>query len=275
MKFLILGIAIVLTACGGGNISQPTVGSAAEPVILAQPAAAPVPTVAALAPQLESAKSSVNVVNQKNWVKNYAVGDLNMDGMDDVIIGGWTGTGISYLSILIQNTDGTLSDRTTELLGDNRYPGSMHIFIADFDHDGYPDIWLPGGDDWQTSSISLMLWGSASGKFTRQSVDSGIASHGGCVADLNGDGNLDVLVQGTYNQQINTSGYYVNGGNRTFSTLVAHQFVTGASACDVVRDLNTGHMAVFQAGNNQLARDNISIVDANLNLIKNHLQTIK
>jgi hypothetical protein len=50
--------------------------------------------------------------------------------------------------------------------------------------------------------------------------------------------------------------------------LVAHQFVNGASACDVIRDSNTGHFAVFQSGSNQLGRDSISIVDANLNLIK-------
>jgi len=270
MKFLTLSLIILLTACGGGGsdntVSAPenSVSKIASPL----PSVQPVTPVATVPTTLVSVKQSVNVVNQHNWVKNYAIGDLNGDGLDDVIIGGWTGKGISYLSILIQNPDGTLSDRTAELLGDNQYPGSMHVFIADFDHDGYPDIWLPGGDDLITSTPSLMLWGKSDRKFTRQVVDLGIASHGGCVADLNGDGNLDVLIQGTYNWNTNTSGYYVNTGNRTFSTLVAHQFVNGASACDVIRDSNTGHFAVFQSGSNQLGRDSISIVDANLNLIK-------
>ena len=263
MKFLILGLIIWLTACGGSG-TDPSVST----IVSVSPAAQTAIPVTPVTTISSSSRQSVIVVNQKNWVKNYAVKDLDGDGLDDVVIGGWTGKGTSYLSILIQNLNGTLTDRTTELLGDNQYPGSMHIFIADFDHDGYADIWLPGGDDFMTSSQSIILWGSATGKFTRQTVDSGIASHGGCVADLDGDGNLDVLIQGTYNQNNNTSGYYTNNGNRSFSTLVAHQFVNGASACDVIRDSNTGHFAVFQSGSNQFGRDSISIVDSNLNLIK-------
>lgn len=260
MKFIVWILATALTACGGGTApAGGTIGSTAPTAQTAIPAAATT---------LSSTRQSVNVFNQKNWVKNYAVGDLNGDGLDDVVISGFTGNGTSYLSILIQNPDSTLADRTAELLSDNTYSGSMRVFISDFDHDGYPDIWLPGGDDLIASTPSLMLWGSANGKFTRQIVDSGIASHGGCVADLNGDGNSDVLIQGTYDRNTNTSGYYINNGNRSFSTLVAHQFVNGASACAVIRDANTGHFAVFQSGSNQLERDNISIVDANLNLIK-------
>jgi len=207
---------------------------------------------------------------QFNRVFNYAVGDLNGDGLDDVVIGGWTGTGTSYISVLIQNQEGTLTDRTTELIGSNQYPGSMHIFINDFDGDGFADIWFPGGDDLLPSAASVMLWGSASGKFTRQKVDNGIASHGGCVADLNADGNLDMLVTGAYDQQINNYGYYLNNGNRTFSNLVPSLDINGASSCAVIRDPTTGHLAVVQGGNNQMAgyESSISIVDASLNLIK-------
>jgi hypothetical protein len=269
MKFLILGLAAILTACGGGS-TDPSVSTivSVSPAVQTAVPVTPVTPVTPVVTISSSSKQSVIVVNQKNWVKNYAVKDLNGDGLDDVVISGWTGKGTSYLSILIQNPDGTLTDRTAELLGDNTYSGSMRVFISDFDRDGYPDIWLPGGDDWIASTPSLMLWGSANGKFTRQIVDSGIASHGGCVADLNGDGNLDVLIQGTYNWNTNTSGYYINNGNRSFSKLVAHQFVNGASACDIIRDSNTGHFAVFQSGSNQFGRDSISIVDSNLNLIK-------
>jgi hypothetical protein len=77
-----------------------------------------------------------------------------------------------------------------------------------------------------------------------------------------------MLVRGTYVWGANTDGYYLNHGNRTF-TFVANQYVNGGSACAVMRDSSTGHLAVMQGGTNQgSTSDAISIVDANLNLIK-------
>jgi hypothetical protein len=265
MKFLALSLTILLTACGGGGTGNSPIPTS---VPIPTPAPSPAPAVST------TPKVAFQVIAQNtqdhNKVSNYAVGDLNGDGLDDVVVGGWTGKGVSYLSILLQNADGTLTDRTNELAGSNQYPGSGHVFIGDFDHDGYADIWLPGGDDLIASIPSMMLWGSATGKFTRQTIDSGVSSAGACLADLNNDGRLDLLIKGTYNHDTNTYGYYLNNGDRTFSTLVPNQWVNGASACAVVRDSDTGHFAVFQGNTNQLAgyASSISIVDANQNLIK-------
>jgi hypothetical protein len=196
------------------------------------------------------------------------VGDLNNDGLDDVVIGGWSGTGTSYFAIMIQNTDGTLTDRTMALAGTNTYPGSGHVFIWDFDGDGHADIWFPGADDWVAGSNSVMLWGSAGGTFGRQVFTEPMASAGACLFDVNNDGHMDMLVRGTYVRGANTYGYYLNHGNRTF-TFVADSNINGASACAVARDPATGHIAAVQGGNNQGATaDAISILDANLNLIK-------
>ncbi len=246
-----LAISLVLTACGGGSDNSAS-SSNQNPIT---------PTVA-----------FIRVLNQstdRNTVETYAVGDLNRDGLDDVVVGGWTG-GTNYLAIMIQNPNGTLTDRTVALAGTNQYPGSNHVFIGDFDHDGHADIWFPGDDDLVASTSSLILWGSTSGVFVRQTVDSGVHSQGACVTDLNQDGHVDVLIMGTYNQNINTYGYYLNNGNRTFSPLVASLHVNGGSACAVIRDAATGHLAIFQGGNSQMPgfQDSISIVDSNLNLIK-------
>ena len=247
--WIYLTASVLLSACGGGSDS----GSPSSDQIT--------PTVA-----------FTRVLNQsdlKNTVENYAVGDLNGDGLDDVVIGGWTG-GTNYLAIMIQNPNGTLTDRTVALAGTNQYPGSNHIFIGDFDHDGHADIWLPGDDDLVASTSSLILWGGASGVFTRQTVDAGIHSQGACVTDLNQDGHVDVLIMGTYDPNVNTYGYYINNGNRTFSPLVANQHINGGNSCAVIRDAATGHFAVFQGGNSQMPgfRDSISIVDSQLNLIR-------
>jgi FG-GAP-like repeat len=249
LKIWCLFLCLVLVACGGGGgggAGNPASSAAVGTRVIAQTSA-----------------------TQNNKVKNYAVGDLNNDGLDDVVIGGWSGTGISYFAIMIQNADGTLTDRTTELAGGTSYSGSMHIFINDFDHDGRADIWLPGADDILPSTKSTMLWGSAGSTFGRQVFNDSMSSVGACLFDVNNDGNIDMLVRGTYQQGVNTYGYYLNHGNRTF-TFVADQYVNGASACAVIRDPNNGHLAAIQAGNNQVNgfKDNISIVDAGLNLIK-------
>jgi hypothetical protein len=247
-----LAISLALIACGGGS------GNSAPSTDQAQ-----------TTPSTITATRVLDQSADKNTVETYAVGDLNGDGLDDVVIGGWTG-GTNYLAIMIQNPNGTLTDRTVALAGTNQYPGSNHIFIGDFDHDGYADIWLPGDDDRVTSTSSMMLWGSASGVFVRQTVDAGIHSQGACVTDLNQDGHVDVLIMGTHNPNINTYGYYLNNGNRTFSPLVASLHVNGGSACAVIRDAATGHFAIFQGGNSQMPgfQDSISIVDSQLNLIK-------
>jgi len=246
-----LAISLVLTACGGGSDNS---ASSSDQV------------------QITPGVAFTRVLNQstnRNTVETYAVGDLNSDGLDDVVVGGWTG-GTNYLAIMIQNPNGTLTDRTVALAGTNQYPGSNHVFIGDFDHDGHADIWFPGDDDLVASTSSLILWGSTSGVFIRQTVDAGVHSQGACVTDLNQDGHVDVLIMGTYNQNINTYGYYLNNGNRTFSPLVASLHVNGGSACAVIRDAATGHLAIFQGGNSQMPgfQESISIVVSNLNLIK-------
>jgi hypothetical protein len=246
-----LAISLVLTACGGGsNNSAPSSDQA----------------------QILPAVAFTRVLNQsadRNIVETYAVGDLNRDGLDDVVIGGWTGAGSSYLSILIQNTNGSLTDRTVQLAGTNQYSGSQRMFILDVDNDGFVDIWLPGFNDCTgCSAQSVMLWGSVTGNFTQQTFPLALDSHGSCVADLNGDGRKDFLVRGVWDGTTNNHGYYLNNGNRTF-TFVANSQLNGAATCAVAKDSVSGHIAVVQGNNNQVAgfQHSIHIVDANLNLI--------
>ena len=244
--WICLAVSVLLTACGGGGASNSNTASFSS--------------------------NATRVLNQsvlKNTVENYAVGDLNSDGLDDVVIGGWTGAGTSYLAILIQNTNGSLTDRTVQLVGTNQYSGSQRIFILDVDSDGFVDIWLPGFNDCTgCSAQSVMLWGSVTGNFTQQTFPLALDSHGSCVADLNGDGRQDFLVRGVWDGTTNNYGYYLNNGNRTF-TFVANPRINGAATCTVVKDPVSGHMAIVQGNNNQVAGfdHSINIFDVNLNVI--------
>ena len=113
-----------------------------------------------------------------------------------------------------------------------------------------------------------MLWGSVTGNFTQQTFPLALDSHGSCVADLNGDGRQDFLVRGVWDGTTNNYGYYLNNGNRAF-TFVTNSQLNGAATCAVAKDLVSGHIAVVQGNNNQVAgfSHSINIFDVNLNLI--------
>ncbi|TRZ65948.1 MAG: VCBS repeat-containing protein [Comamonadaceae bacterium] len=242
-------VVAFFTACGGGGSSN-----------------------SITTPSPSSATRLLNESAFQNKVENYAVGDLNGDGLDDVVIGGWTGVAPgsdSYLAVLIQNANGSMTDRTDQLVGTHIYPGSNRIFILDVDNDGFVDIWLPGFNDCTgCSAQSVMLWGNANGIFTRQTFATAIDSHGAGVVDLNGDGRKDLLIRGVWDGTTNNYGYYLNNGNRTF-TFVTNSQLNGAATCAVVKDLVSGHIAVVQGNNNQVAgfSHSINIFNDNLNLI--------
>ena len=120
-----------------------------------------------------------------------ALGDLDSDGHLDVVA-----TSTSF-------GPGGSSDALTVLLGDgrggfrrNQVPGRASdpwfVTIGDVNGDRKPDLVTT---HWERSELTILL-GDGSGSFTEVSgspFDLGQAAWGACIADINGDGKVDVV----------------------------------------------------------------------------------
>jgi hypothetical protein len=207
-------LTLVLAACGGGGGS----GTTTTPP--------PVPTTLALTKVLD-----LNTNN--NTVYNQASGDLNGDGLEDVVVSGWSFNSTNaHLWVFIQNADGTLTDQTANYIPANSFSGSQHVFIADMDSDGHNDIIVPGFRDGSATynADTIIFWNQPGTTFAPQVLGS-TQAHGACVDDINNDGKLDLIASG--------GGVFLNAGARTFNLNTALlQGNTYFSACTVSHQSN-------------------------------------
>jgi len=228
-------LTLVLTACGGGGGGGSTTTVASGASI-----------------------QQVLVQTHVNRVYNSAVGDVNGDGLEDVVVSGWTyDSSTAYIWLFTQNADGTLTDSTASLPSTSIH-GSQHVFIRDFDGDGRNDIFLPGFLDGTTMSKtpSIMFWNGVGG-FTQQTFAEPVAAHGACVDDVNNDGRLDLIV--------GDGGIYYNQGNRTFTLDTAVLQNNWFSACAVTHQAN-GDVNIILGNNYAVAgyRNNINVYSSSM-----------
>ena len=128
--------------------------------------------------------------------------------------------------------------------------------IFDYDHDGWPDIYLPNGSTIEgfpntQAPIGHLYHNNQDGTFSDVTVRSGLArsgwGQGGCVGDYDNDGYLDLLI--TYWGQ---NSLYHNNGDGTFTDVstkaglktAKDEWSTGCSFVDYDRD---GKVDIFLA----------------------------
>jgi hypothetical protein len=164
--------------------------------------------------------------------------DVNRDGKLDVVVancGGATSCAAAKVGVLLGNGNGTfqaVKTYGTGGWGSFAYP----VAVADVNNDGNPDI-LVGNECVQQNGVCVdeatigILLGNGDGTF-QTSVTYGVGQYlaSFAVADLNGDGKLDVAVAGDGTKVLQ------GNGDGTFQSA---QNYAGGGCCQVlVADLN-------------------------------------
>ncbi|HEX4667548.1 MAG TPA: FG-GAP-like repeat-containing protein [Chthoniobacterales bacterium] len=119
--------------------------------------------------------------------KGVAIGDLNNDGVPDLVAANQNDDSVS---VLLGTGGGLFQDQVTYKVGVGEIGGPMSVVIADFNNDGAEDLATVN----QFGSFSILL-GVGDGSFpTFMKLASGFDPQDIAAGDLDGDGNPDLVV---------------------------------------------------------------------------------
>jgi hypothetical protein len=145
------------------------------------------------------------------WI---SVGHLNQDAFPELVFSNYYNNGYNINSYVYWGSaNGYGVGNRTDLPTSGTYSNT----IADVDGDGDHDIvyWSHYNGSSHVNSSTYIYWNDGAGfsPFNRTALD-GMGGHRGLVADLNADGNNDVVVPGYYNNSWGNMAYtYVYWGN--------------------------------------------------------------
>jgi hypothetical protein len=150
-----------------------------------------------------------------------AFGDYDNDGDPDLYVGNINDTDQPVTRLLYRNNGDLTFTNVTKELGLASRGNNISCFWADFDNDADLDLYLanssgPGHPEVQWMADSLFR-NNGDGTFTDVSKESGVAiptnSRGSTVGDIDNDGDLDILVNNSWDD----TNVFLNDGRGRFT----------------------------------------------------------
>jgi len=173
-----------------------------------------------------------------------AVADVNGDGKPDLLVANCGPIGINacqtgngLVGVLLGNGDGTFQPVITYSSGGST---AVSVAVADVNGDGKLDILVANECDTSSTcadgSVGVLL-GNGDGTFRGAKIyDVGFAINSLAIADVNGDGKLDLLVaKGGANNNV---GVLLGDGDGTFQTVLDYESGGNTALSVTVADVN-------------------------------------
>src|SRR4051812_9104625 len=155
-----------------------------------------------------------------------ATGDVDGDGTDDLFVSAWSPTQRKSVAHLYRVQGGFVRD-ATQRSGVTMPNGAAFAIFADYDNDGWLDLFAIGGD-----GRGHLLRNRGNGTFEDVTAKGGVGNIGGAkkavFVDLDHDGDLDLLLVGGAQTVV-----YRNNLDGTFSDATSTFGIAGADVRDV------------------------------------------
>jgi DNA-binding SARP family transcriptional activator len=175
----------------------------------------------------EAQSQAATTAGQANVPVALAVGDVDGDGTDDIFISTWSSTSRKSAAHLYRVHGGFVRD-AIERSGISLPQGAAYAIFADYDNDGWLDLFVIGAD-----ARGHLFRNRGNGTFEDVTTRAGVADVRGAekalFVDLDHDGDLDLLLLGD-NQRL----VYRNNLDGTFTEATASFGLPQGGARDAV-----------------------------------------
>jgi len=179
-----------------------------------------------------------------------AFADVDGDNDQDIVI---TGFNVGASTKLYKNNGSGIFTAGSTVPWSGVGVGYSSIAFTDIDNDNDQDLLITGGDGTSNSTITKLYTNNGNGTFTLVTGTSIEGVQLGCVAfaDIDGDNDQDLFIQGSnlVNQRITK--YYTNDGNGVFTEVKRNPFLYAINGSISIADIDGDNdQDVFMTGIN-------------------------